>query len=279
MNLVFLGDIVGKSGRRAVLSRLPEILARSKADVIVANGENAAGGFGINERILQELRDAGVDVVTTGNHVWDKREALVFIERHERLLRPLNYPNGTPGQGFVLFETAKGVRVLVISLMGQVFMRELDCPFRAVDELLSAYPMGEACDVAVVDFHAEATSEKQGMGHFLDGRVSLVVGTHTHVPTSDFRLLPKGTAYMSDVGMCGDFDSVIGMDKAEPVQRFLSKIPAARFSPASGEATVCGLSVQIDERTGRATELAPIRLGGCLSQSVPAFWHEHAVQR
>ncbi len=272
MNLIFLGDIVGKSGRRAVHQHLPDLIERSKADVVIANGENAAGGFGINEKIYLALRESGVDVVTTGNHVWDQRDALVFIDRHPRLLRPLNYPKTTPGKGFVHFETKAGLRVLVINVMGQLFMGQLDCPFRALDEILNANPLKDVCDVICIDFHAEATSEKQGIGHFVDGRASVVVGTHTHVPTADYQILPGGTAYMTDAGMCGDYDSVIGMDKTEPVQRFIRKIPEARLSPALGEATVCGLGVEIDETTGLAVNIAPFRIGGRLAPTFPDFW-------
>ena len=272
MNVIFLGDIVGQSGRRAVFEHLPELIARARADLVVANAENAAGGFGINERIYLNLREAGVDVVTTGNHVWDQREALVFIERHPHLLRPLNYPKTTPGKGFVLFETAKGCRILVINVMGQVFMSQLDCPFLVLDEILNAHPLSDVCDVILIDIHAEATSEKQAIGHLADGRASLVVGTHTHVPTADYQILPGGTAYMTDAGMCGDYDSVIGMDKTEPVQRFIRKIPEARFTPAKGDATVCGVAAQIDDTTGLAVEIAPFRIGGRLSPTYPAFW-------
>jgi len=269
---MFLGDIVGRSGRQAVIQRLPGLVERYRLDFVVINGENSAGGFGITEEICQDVLDAGADVVTLGNHSWDQREALVFIERQPRLLRPVNYPAGTPGRGANLFVARNGARVLVMNVMGRIYMDALDDPFAAVARQLDACPLGEQCDAAVIDMHAEATSEKQALGHFVDGRASLVVGTHTHVPTADHMILPGGTAYMSDAGMCGDYDSVLGMDKEEPVQRFTSKIPRSRFEPANGEATLSGLCVEIDDMTGLATDVAPLRLGGKLAPAAPGFW-------
>jgi metallophosphoesterase (TIGR00282 family) len=274
MRLLFLGDIVGRSGRTAVLQRLPALRERWRLDLVVINGENSAGGFGITEAIYDELINAGCDAVTLGNHSFDQREALVFIERADRLIRPVNFPKGTPGRGAALVEARNGMRVLVVNVMGQVYMGPaLDDPFRAVDAELEACPLGTAADAVIVDVHAEATSEKQAFGAFLDGRASLVVGTHTHTPTSDERILPGGTAYMSDAGMCGDYDSVLGMKKDEPLQRFLAKLPSGRFEPAEGEATLSGLAVELDGR-GLASRIAPVRIGGCLSQAVPAFWEQ-----
>lgn len=272
MRLVFLGDIVGRSGRKAVVEGLPGLIQRWKLDFVVINAENAAGGFGVTEAIAQELYDAGADVLTLGNHCFDQREALVFIERHERLLRPLNYPKGTPGKGAGLYRARNGADVLVATGMGRVFMTELDCPFRAIEAEVAACPLAERADAIVIDFHAEATSEKQSMGVFLDGRVSLVIGTHTHAPTADERILPGGTAFMSDAGMCGDYNSVLGMEAEEPLQRFLTRIPRARFEPASGAATLSGLAVEIDDKTGLATRLKAVRLGGVLAPSEPLFW-------
>ncbi len=269
MRLLFLGDVVGRAGRDIVLGRLPDLIGRLSADFVVVNGENSAGGFGITEAIHGELMDAGADVVTTGNHVWDQREALVFIERTPTLLRPLNFPQGTPGRGAGLFEARSGARVLVVNAMGLVFMHTLEDPFAALARELAACPLGEGADAIVVDFHAEATSEKQAMGHFLDGRASLVVGTHTHVPTSDYRVLVDGTAYMTDVGMCGDYDSIIGMEKEEPLRRFLTKIPSGRFEPALGEASLSGVLVETDDGTGLARRIAPVRLGGHLAETLP----------
>ncbi|HSH63508.1 TIGR00282 family metallophosphoesterase [Methyloceanibacter sp.] len=272
MRLLFLGDLVGRSGRVAVVEALPGLRERYRADFVVVNGENAAGGFGITEPILTELLDAGADVVTTGNHVFDQRETLVFIERADRLLRPINYPPGTPGRGAGLYKAANGADVLVVNAQGRVFMADLDDPFRAVDRELEACPLKTGADASLIDFHAEATSEKQAFAHYVDGRASAVVGTHTHVPTADEQILERGTAYISDAGMCGDFDSVLGMDKEEPLQRFLTKVPNARFQPALGEATICGVGIEIDDQTGLARAIAPIRLGGSLSQTEPAFW-------
>jgi 2',3'-cyclic-nucleotide 2'-phosphodiesterase len=271
MRILFLGDVVGRPGRAAIIEQLPALRERYALDFVVVNGENAAGGFGITEPILIELLDAGADVVTTGNHVFDQREALVFIERHERLLRPLNFPPGTPGKGAGLFRTKSGADVLVINAQGRVFMADLDDPFRAVEREIEACGLKSGADAILIDFHAEATSEKEALGHFVDGRVTAVIGTHTHVPTADEQILIKGTAYISDAGMCGDFDSVLGMDKEEPLQRFLTKIPTGRFAPSSGEATLCGVAIEVDDRTGLARAIAPLRLGGRLSQTEPAF--------
>jgi len=272
MRILFIGDIVGRSGRATVLQRLPQLVRSWKLDFVIANGENAAGGFGITEAIYQELVDAGIDVITGGNHSWDQKEALVFIERAPKLIRPINFPPGTPGRGAALLDARNGARVLVINAMGRIFMDPLDDPFAAVDRELSACPLKAAADAIVVDIHGEATSEKQAMGHFCDGRASLVAGTHTHAPTADHRILPHGTAFISDVGMSGDYDSIIGMDKDEPLTRFLRKIPGARFEPALGEATLCALSVETDDATGLARRLGAVRLGGMLEESEPAFW-------
>jgi len=274
MRFLFLGDIVGKSGRRLVLEELPKLREKYKLDLVVINGENAAGGFGITEKIHEQLMDAGADVVTTGNHVWDQRETLVSIERQDRLLRPLNYPEGTPGRGAQIVEARNGAQVLVMNVMGRVFMGEMNCPFQAVDKELAACPMGEAVDAIIIDVHAEATSEKQAMGYYVDGRASVVVGTHTHTPTADDRILPNGTAYMSDAGMCGDYASVLGMVKEEPINRFVTRIPSGRFEPALGAATICGLAVEIDDKTGLARRHKPLRLGRSLRSAEPHFWVE-----
>jgi hypothetical protein len=271
MRILFIGDVVGRSGRAVVLERLPGLIVNWKLDLVVINGENAAGGFGITEAIYSDLIEAGADAVTLGNHSWDQRDALVFIERAPRLIRPLNFPNGTPGRGAALIEAKNGARVLVMNAMGRVFMDPLDDPFAGVDRELTACPLGRSCDAIIVDFHGEATSEKQAMGHFCDGRASLVVGTHTHVPTADHRILAGRTAFVSDVGMTGDFDSVIGMSKDEPLTRFLRKIPSARFEPASGPATLCGVAVETGS-DGLATKVAAVRLGGLLEEARPAFW-------
>ncbi|MGD1934844.1 MAG: TIGR00282 family metallophosphoesterase [Candidatus Phaeomarinobacter sp.] len=268
MRLLFLGDVVGRSGRDAVVAALPGLRSDLDLDFVVVNGENSAGGFGITEKITTELLDAGADVISGGNHSWDQREALVFIEREERLLRPANYPAGTPGRGAGLFEARGGRRVLLVNVLGRVFMEPLDDPFATVEKELSAAPMGDVADAVIVDMHAEATSEKMAMGHFCDGKASLVVGTHSHVPTADAQVLPGGTAYQTDAGMCGDYDSVIGMDKEEPLNRFTRKIPGGRFAPADGDATVCGVFVETNDATGLAERVEPIRVGGRLKQSM-----------
>jgi 2',3'-cyclic-nucleotide 2'-phosphodiesterase len=272
MRILFVGDIVGRSGRAAVLERLPTLVAQWRLDFVAVNGENAAGGFGITEAIYQELVDAGADAITGGNHSWDQKEALVFIERAPKLLRPINYPAGTPGRGVALIEARNGARVLVVNAMGRIFMDPLDDPFAAVERELAACPLKQAADAVIVDIHGEATSEKQAMGHFCDGRASLVVGTHTHAPTADHQILPHGTAFVSDLGMTGDYNSIIGMDKDEPLTRFLRKISGARFEPAMGEATLCALAVETDDATGLARRVGAVRLGGRLEQARPPFW-------
>ena len=272
MRLLFLGDVVGRVGRRVVAEHLPKLIKRWNLDFVVINGENAAGGFGITEQIHGELLDAGAEVVTLGTHCFDQRETLVYIGRQERLLRPLNYPKGTPGKGSGLFRARNGADVLVATALGRVFMPEMDCPFRALDGEVTACTLKQGADVVLIDFHAEATSEKQAVGLFLDGRVSVVVGTHTHVPTADDRVLPGGTAYMTDAGMCGDYASVLGMEADEPLNRFLTRVPKGRFEPASGPPTLSGFAVDIDDKTGLATAAKAVRLGGVLAPSEPQFW-------
>jgi 2',3'-cyclic-nucleotide 2'-phosphodiesterase len=274
MRLLFLGDVVGRSGRQAVQEHLPRLRERYKLDFVGINGENAAGGFGITEAICDELLGAGADVITLGNHAFDQREALVFIERQERLLRPINFPPGTPGKGAGLFKAANGADVLVINAMGLIFMPELGDPFRAVDAEITACGLKRGADAIIIDLHAEATSEKQAMGYYVDGRATLMIGTHTHVPTSDERILPSGTAFMSDVGMCGDYESVLGMDIGEPLNRFLTKIPRGRFEPSLGPATLSGLAVETDDATGLAKRIKALRLGGVLTPTEPLFWVE-----
>ena len=270
MRLLFLGDMVGRTGRTAVWRRLPGLISDFALDFVIVNGENAAGGFGITEEIFRETLNAGADVVTTGNHVWDQREALVFAAREERFLRPANFPRGTPGRGSGVYIARNGARVLVSNIMGRVFMHpELDDPFQSAERELAACPLGEQADAVVVDFHAEATSEKMCFAHFVDGRASLVVGTHTHQPTADHQILNGGTAYITDAGMCGDYDSVIGMKKEVAMAKMVRKLPTERLSPAEGEGTVCGCYVETDDRTGLAVRIEPLRLGGRLSQTVP----------
>ncbi len=261
MRILLIGDIVGRSGRTIVYERLPRLVRDWKLDLVVANGENAAGGFGITEAIYRELLDAGVDAVTLGNHAWDQKEALVFIERAPRLIRPINYPPGTPGRGSAMIEAKNGAHALVVNVMGRIFMDPLDDPFAAVDRELTACPLPSGADAIVIDVHGEATSEKQSMGFFCDGRASLVVGTHTHVPTADLRILPGGTAYMSDVGMTGDFNSVIGMAKEEPLQRFLTQNSVGAFRAGHRPGYVVRVAVETDPTTGLAVRVGAVRLG------------------
>ena len=270
MRLLFLGDIMGRAAREAVIRQVPMLRTQYELDFVVVNGENSAGGFGITPDIAEALFEAGVDVISTGNHVWDQQSISGYIAEEPRLLRPLNFPAGTPGRGVSLFDVGDK-RVLVINVMGQLFMESLDEPFAAVERELAACPLGEVADAIIVDVHAEATSEKMAMGHFCDGRASLVVGTHTHVPTADAQILPNGTAYQTDAGMCGDYDSVIGMEKEEPVNRFVTKLRGGRFGPAQGTPTICGVIVETDNATGTATAIHPLRMGGRLSSAAPTL--------
>lgn len=271
MRIAFFGDVVGRSGRDGLADHLPALRRRLDLEFVIVNAENACHGFGISENTARELFDAGADCLTLGNHAWDQKEALTYIVREPRLLRPVNYPreSDTPGAGANLFETRSGKRILVMNVLGRVHMDALDDPFHAVNRQLEACPLGLACDASVVDMHAEATSEKMAMGHFCDGRASLVVGTHTHVPTADCQILPGGTAYQTDAGACADYDSVIGNDKDEPLRRFTTRISQGRYVPASGPATVCGVFVETDDRTGLARRIEPIRVGGRLSETIP----------
>ncbi len=257
MNLLFIGDVVGTPGKRALAAHLPTLRERFKLDLVIANGENAAGGFGITREAARDLFDIGIDVLTNGNHAWDKREALEYIVTEPRLLRPHNYPPGTPGTGWHIVE-ARGEKVGVLNIMGTVFMHPtLACPFRAADEALSQKP--DDVRVVLVDFHAETTSEKWSMGWHLNGRVSAVVGTHTHVPTADERVLPGGTAYISDVGMTGCYQSVIGMDIQKTLRRFVHKLPE-KFDAAQGKGTLCGVVIDIDEGTGKSRSIRRIAI-------------------
>ncbi len=271
MRLAFFGDVVGRSGREGLASHLPGLRRRLGLDFVAINAENAAAGFGITEATARELFEAGADCLTLGNHSWDQKEALTYIVREPRLIRPLNYSvfSAAPGRGAQLFDVAGGKRVLVINLLGRVHMDSLDDPFAAVDKELEACPLAAVADAIIVDIHAEATSEKMAMGHFCDGRASLVVGTHTHVPTADFQVLPGGTAYQTDAGACADYDSVIGNQKDEPLRRFTTRISGGRYKPAEGPATICGVFVETDDATGLARRIEPIRVGGRLSQAIP----------
>ncbi len=268
MRLLFIGDVIGRAGREVVVERLPRLIDTLRLDFVVLNGENIAGGFGLTRKIAEEMFALGVDCITTGNHWLDQREILSFIEAEDRILRPTNLPQGTPGRGASLLQARDGGQVLVVSPMGRVFMEPQDDPFAAVARELSACPLGEGADAIVVDIHAEASSEKMAMGHFCDGRVSMVVGSHCHVPTADAQIFPGGTAYQGDAGACADYDSVIGMEKHEPLQRFTTKMPGGRFVPANGPATLCAVFVETGAN-GLATRIEPVRLGGRLKQAMP----------
>jgi metallophosphoesterase (TIGR00282 family) len=278
MRFAFFGDVVGRSGRDGLADHLPDLRRRLGLHFVAVNAENAAAGFGITENTARELFAAGADCLTLGNHAWDQREALTYIVREPRLIRPANYPvlSDAPGRGAQLFETESGHRILVVNLLGRVHMDAMDDPFAAIDKELDACPLGLAADAIIVDMHCEATSEKMAMGHHCDGRASLVVGTHTHVPTADAQILPGGTAYQTDAGACADYDSVIGNQKDEPLRRFTTKISGGRYKPAEGPATVCGVFVETDPVTGLARRVEPIRVGGRLTQTVPVVSLETA---
>ncbi len=270
VKLLFLGDIVGRSGRDAVARHLPSLRKTLGLDFVVANGENAAGGFGITDKIALELYAAGVDCITTGNHVWDQRELMLTIDRDPKLLRPLNFPKGTPGKGAGVYRLSGGQSIVVVNVMARLFMDALDDPFAAVETLLGQHKLGTGGIGAIlIDVHGEASSEKYALGHFCDGRVSLVVGSHSHVPTADAQVLTGGTGYQTDAGMCGDYDSVIGMKKEAAVQRFVRKLPGERLTPAEGEGTLCAIYAELGPN-GLATRVAPVRVGGRLIPAMPA---------
>ena len=270
MRILFFGDIVGRAGRDGLAQHLPTLKARLRPDVVIANGENAAAGFGITDKLAQDFFALGVDCLTTGNHIWGQKELVGTIDRTPRLLRPLNYPDGTPGRGSYLHSLSDGRKILVACVMARLFMEPgLDDPFAATEKLLAQHRLGQAAQAIFVDLHGEATSEKMAYAHAFDGRVSAVVGTHTHIPTADAHLLKGGTAFQGDAGMCGDYDSVIGMKAAQAIWRFTRKIPSERMTPAEGEATVCGSFIVTDDATGKAQSIAPVRIGGCLPQHLP----------
>ena len=270
MKILFLGDVMGRAGRRAVTERLAKLREAWKLDFVVVNGENATSGHGLSGSHAKGLFDAGADVVTLGDHAFDQKDMLTFCEQDKRIIRPLNFAKGAPGAGAQVFSDRRGRKILVAQVLGQVFMkRAFDDPFSAVDTVLRKYPLGGAVQAALIDVHCEATSEKMAMGHWCDGRASVVVGTHTHVPTGDAQILQKGTAFQSDAGMCGDYNSVIGMNKEEPMRRFITGMVKGRFEPANGDATLSGLYVETDDRTGLATRVQMVREGGRLMQSTP----------
>jgi metallophosphoesterase (TIGR00282 family) len=269
MRILFLGDIVGRVGRDAVAAALPELRRRLRLDLAIVNAENASHGFGLAPEMARALFEAGADVLTLGNHAWDRREIIPFIATEKRLIRPINFPPATPGAGSVLLTLADGRRALVLNAMGRLFMEALDCPFRATEDLLTRHKLGVTMQAIICDFHAEATSEKAAYAHSFDGRLSLVVGTHTHVPTADHQILPAGTGFMTDAGMCGPYDGVIGMGKQPAIERFWKKMPGERLQPAEGPATLSGVFLETDDATGLARAIAPLRQGGRLAETFP----------
>jgi len=269
MNILLLGDIVGPSGRKVVIENLPKIIKKKKLDFVIVNGENAADpGVGITRKIVSELLEIGVDVITTGNHVWDQKETLEFIVSESRLLRPENLVEGSPGKGVGIYNSKNKKKVAVVNLMGNIFMKKCDDVFIAAKKIMKTIKLKKDADFIIVDFHGEITSEKMAMGYFFDGNVTMVVGTHTHVPTSDYRILQKGTAYQTDVGMCGDYNSVIGMNRENSLKKFLKDPSAVKHYPALGEGTISGLMVNADNETGLAKKIQPIVLGGSLESKI-----------
>lgn len=270
MKILFLGDVVGRGGRRAVAELLRALRAAWRLDFVVVNGENATGGMGLSAAHAKLLLDSGADCVTLGDHAFDQKDMLQFIETEPRVLRPLNFAKEAPGRGHRVFSDARGRKVLVAQVLGQVFMkRPFDDPFSALDPVLRAHVPGGGVQASLVDMHCEATSEKTAMGHYCDGRASVVVGTHTHIPTADAQILPAGTGYLTDAGMCGDYDSVIGMEKAEPMRRFITGMPKNRFTPATGSVTLSGVYAETDDKTGKALTVRMIRQGGRLQEAAP----------
>lgn len=256
---------MGRSGRDGLATHLPSIKERLKPDVVIANVENSAAGFGVTLKMAQDFYALGLDCLTTGNHVWGQKELVSTIDREPRLLRPLNYPEGTPGRGFYIHTLPDRRKILIVNVMARLFMEPvLDDPFVVAEKLMSQHRLGQSVQAIFVDFHGEASSEKMAFGHVFDGRISAMVGTHTHIPTADEQILPKGTAYMTDSGMCGDYDSVIGMKKELAIWKFTRKIPGERLSPAEGDATVCGSFIITNDATGLAQSIEPIRIGGRL---------------
>lgn len=270
MKLLFLGDVMGRAGRAAIVERLPSLRVEWGLDFVVVNGENASSGAGLTPEHAKLILQAGADCITLGDHAFDQKDMLSFIETETRIIRPINFSKVSPGKGFRVFNASQGRKVLVAQVLGQVFMkRPFDDPFSGIEHVLKSHRLGTVVQAAIVDIHAEATSEKMAMGHWCDGQASLVVGTHTHVPTGDAMILPGGTAYQTDAGMCGDYDSVIGMQKLEPLRRFITGMPKARFEPANGPATLSGVYVETDDRTGKAVTVRMIRNGGRLQDARP----------
>ena len=269
MNILILGDIIGPSGREAIIKKLPNLIEQKKIDFVIVNGENAADpGVGITKKNVEQFFKIGIDVITTGNHVWDQKETMEFISSEKRLLRPQNLFEGSPGEGFGIFNSKNNKKVAVVNLMGNVFMKKCDDVFEAAKKFIQSVKLKEDADFIVVDMHGEITSEKMAMGYLFDGKVTMFVGTHTHVPTSDYRIMEKGTAYQTDIGMCGDYNSVIGMNKDNSLKKFFKDPSATKHYPALGEATISGLMVIADNKTGLANKVEPIVLGKCLENRI-----------
>ncbi len=270
MKILFCGDIVGRAGRKAIADYLPDLISKLSLDWVIVNAENAAAGFGLTPEICEEMFALGVDVITTGNHVWDQKSIIDYIDREPRVLRPSNFPVGTPGNGFCVLQKPATKNLMVINLMTRLFMDPLDDPFTNIEQILSRYTLQDRNLGAIfLDLHGEASSEKLSLAHMIDGRVSAVVGTHTHVPTADAHILPKGTGYQTDAGMCGDYNSVIGMEPQTAIARFRTKMPSGRLTPATGPATLCGVYYEIDDKTGLCAKIAPVRIGPLLTPAMP----------
>ena len=260
MKIIYCGDVVGRSGREAVLNNLEKLRENYKPDVIVVNVENAAHGFGVTPGICRDFLNNGVNMLVTGNHVWQQRELIPFLNESKQIVRPLNYPEALPGRGAAEIELPSGKKLLVVQLLGRLFMEAVDCPVQAMDRLLKSYTLGRNIDAIFVDIHAEATAEKISFGHYLDGKVSAVIGSHTHVPTADAMILPGGTAYQTDAGMCGDYSGVIGFEKEEPVARLARRYTGNRLIPCRGEGCLYGTYIETDDKTGLATKIETFRM-------------------
>lgn len=269
MKILFIGDVMGRSGREALQEHLPQIKKKLEPDVVIVNGENAASGAGITPKICEEFYGWGVDVITTGNHVWDQREIMPYIDRDKKLLRPINFPEGAPGTGSYRHELKDGRVITVVNAMGRLFMDSLDDPFRVMKDAVEKEKMGKSTHAIFVDFHAEATSEKLSLAHYLDGKISALVGTHTHVPTADAHIMPGGTAYLSDAGMTGDYNSVIGVEKEIAIHRFVKKVPGEKMRPAAGKGAMCGVYIVTNDKTGHAERIEPVRIGAVISEHIP----------
>ena len=266
MKILICGDVVGRSGRKVIEEKIPILRRKEKLKFVIINGENAASGFGITKKICEQLFDLGVDVITSGNHIWDQKEIIFFIENEKRLIRPCNYPKQTPGRGFGVYKTKDGNLISVINVMCRLFMDNIDDPFRKLDDVIEQIKIENGEHTIIVDVHGESTSEKMAIGHYLDGKVTAILGTHTHVPTADLQILEKGTFYQTDLGMCGDYDSVIGMKKENSVLKFTHKHKKVRLETADGEGTLCGTIIEIDEKKNSIIDFKQVLLGGKLNK-------------